>query len=390
MQGFVLKPSCLIGLLVAAATFAAECQAAQTAAATAPRYRLHDLGVLEGGYPGKPIEMWAKDINNLGEVVGVSLHHDGLNNVGFLWRNGELQPLRDPAGRLVGSARGINDRGDIVADSPDGIPVVYRANGSVTDLRAGLGPRWPYGGGMMINNAGWVAGHIYGPDTPSEVTFLYDGRRSQVVDIPGLSSHTPVALNDAGDLLVDAYRGADIEPYLYSEGRATRLPRYSLGDGDATAYSGLNDAGQLIGTDYAVHQGNRGFVYDRGSDTFHFLGERGDGSPYPMDINEHGWAVGSWDGHGGFLYRDGQTLAFDDLLVNRPAGSLDDVSLTGINDAGQIIGFGYRRVSLGWEAHAFLANPVPEPAAFAMWLAGLGVVGWVARRRPAPGVAAAP
>jgi uncharacterized membrane protein len=216
MKPSILKPSCLLGSLVVAAMLTGECQAVQAAAVEVPRYRLRNLGVLEGAYPGKPIEMWAQDINNRGDVVGMSLHHDGLNNVGFLYRNGQLQPLRHPAGRLVGNARGINDRGDIVADSPDGIPVVYRADGSMTDLRTGLGPRWPYGGGMMINNAGWVAGQIYGPDTPSEVTFVYDGRRSQVLDIPGLSSHTPVALNDAGELLVDAYRGADTEHYLYS------------------------------------------------------------------------------------------------------------------------------------------------------------------------------
>ena len=382
MKPSILKPSCLLGSLVVAAMLTGECQAVQAAAVEVPRYRLRNLGVLEGAYPGKPIEMWAQDINNRGDVVGMSLHHDGLNNVGFLYRNGQLQPLRDPAGRLVGNARGINDRGDIVADSPDGIPVVYRADGSMTDLRTGLGPRWPYGGGMMINNAGWVAGQIYGPDTPSEVTFVYDGRRSQVLDIPGLSSHTPVALNDAGELLVDAYRGADTEHYLYSQGRATRLPRYSPGDGDFTAYTGLNDAGQLVGTDYTVHGGNRGFVYDRGSGTFHFLGERGDGSPYPTDINEQGWAVGNWDGHGGFLYRDGRTLAFDELLVHGSAGRFEEMSLSGINDAGQIIGYGLRRGRLGWEAHAFLANPVPEPAALAQWLAGLGVLVWVARRRP--------
>jgi hypothetical protein len=144
----------------------------------------------------------------------------------------------------------------------------------------------------------------------------------------------------------------------------------------------LNDAGQLIGTDYTVHGGNRGFVYDRGSGTFHFLGERGDGSPYPTDINEQGWAVGNWDGHGGFLYRDGRTLAFDELLVHGSAGRFEEMSLSGINDAGQIIGYGLRRGRLGWEAHAFLANPVPEPAALAQWLAGLGVLVWVARRRP--------
>jgi hypothetical protein len=32
-------------------------------------------------------------------------------------------------------------------------------------------------------------------------------------------------------------------------------------------------------------------------------------------------------------------------------------------------------------AFSFVANPVPEPETYAMLMAGLGVVGWVARRR---------
>lgn len=61
--------------------------------------------------------MWALDINNRGEVVGASLQHDGLNNVGFVSCDGRLQPLRDAAGWPAGSARDINDRGDTVADT---------------------------------------------------------------------------------------------------------------------------------------------------------------------------------------------------------------------------------------------------------------------------------
>lgn len=101
-----------------------------------------------------------------------------------------------------------------------------------------------------------------------------------------------------------------------------------------------------------------------------------------MYINEQGRAIGSWDGHGDFLYRDGRTLAFDDLLEGGSAGRFDELSLSGINDAGQIIGNGYRREPLGWEAHAFLANPVPELAAVAQLLCGLGMLGWIACRRP--------
>lgn len=43
-------------------------------------------------------------------------------------------------------------------------------------------------------------------------------------------------------MLIDDPDSLDLEQYLYSRGRATRLLQYSLGDGDFTAYSGMNDA----------------------------------------------------------------------------------------------------------------------------------------------------
>lgn len=56
----------------------------------------------------------------------------------------------------------------------------------MTDLRTGLGSQWRYGDASMINNAGWVADKVYGPGTPTNVTFVYDGTRSRLPDIPGV------------------------------------------------------------------------------------------------------------------------------------------------------------------------------------------------------------
>ena len=47
---------------------------------------------------------------------------------------------------------------------------------------------------------------------------------------------------------------------------------------------------------------------------------------------------------------------------------------TGINDRGQII-------TNASDGHSYLLTPVPEPETYAMFLAGLGLMGFIARRR---------
>ena len=50
-----------------------------------------------------------------------------------------------------------------------------------------------------------------------------------------------------------------------------------------------------------------------------------------------------------------------------------------INDNGWIVGYAHNSIT-GAE-HAFLLTPVPEPETYAMFLAGLGLMGFMARRR---------
>ena len=49
---------------------------------------------------------------------------------------------------------------------------------------------------------------------------------------------------------------------------------------------------------------------------------------------------------------------------------------TGINDKGQII-------ANASDGHAYLISPIPEPETYAMFLAGLGLMSYIVRRRTA-------
>ena len=50
-----------------------------------------------------------------------------------------------------------------------------------------------------------------------------------------------------------------------------------------------------------------------------------------------------------------------------------------INDSLWIVGNAYNSISQ--ETHAFLLTPIPEPETYALFMAGLGLMGFVARRR---------
>ena len=51
----------------------------------------------------------------------------------------------------------------------------------------------------------------------------------------------------------------------------------------------------------------------------------------------------------------------------------------GINNAGQIVGSGF----INGKERAYLITPVPEPETYALMVAGLGLLGFMLRRRRA-------
>ncbi len=200
-----------------------------------------------------------------------------------------------------------------------------------------------------INNVGQIVGNSsVGP-------FLLSVGTYTALNLPG----PPSGINDSGQI-VGSYAN---HGFLYNNGSFTTLDvPSSLGGNfgvDFTVASGINAAGQIVGTfQYTVRPrppviSDRGFLFSAGTYSA-FSDPVSPARTYPSAINNSGQIVGSEDRAVGgvlagtrqaFLLSNGEYTRFD------PPGSVDSEAF-GINNAGQMVG--YYQTTLGGPKHGFL------------------------------------
>jgi hypothetical protein len=367
--------------LVAASCMGAALPAQAAAAAAVLRYEIKALAV-----PAGADALIASDLNDLGAVTGWVRNEGNPTpyGVGFVWRNGRTTLLDPPAPAVASPGLAINNRGEVAGAVLDATlaarPFVYR-NGSIVDLRPEPVDRYA-GGATDINNAGAVTGALETPGGPFK-TFVHDGRQLKFLEVQGETNHAGLAINDAGDVLMQSVYPDRVSHYLYRDGQVTKLPEFGPDPdpGWRTFYDTMNNAGQLLGYVESVDQPGPRFIYNSLDGTVDFLNVPDPGVISPADLNDSGWVVGYWGGRNGFIYRDGQLLAFDELLRPDVRAQWSDMRLVGVNNAGQVIGTGLLAGPDGSVFRTFVATPVPEFDTAALMLAGLGAVAWVTRQR---------
>lgn len=214
------------------------------------------------------------------------------------------------------------------------------SNGTMTDLGT-LGGTDSMG--YDVNIAGQVTGYSStGIRTPSGDiyhAFLYsNGAMTDLGALEGGNNSMGMSINDSGQVSGFSGTGGDFNnphAFLYSNGIMNDLGTLS---GSTNSYGhGINSAGQVVGMD-SLYYGSG--VYYRA-----------------------------------FLYSNGSMTDLNTLID--PAAGWSLTTASDINDAGQIVGYG----SIAGETRAFLLTPVPEPETYAMFLAGLVLVGHIAGRR---------
>lgn len=300
-----------------------------------------NLGTL-GGTNAWAVEAAFNATLGVAQVAGSSLTAAGATRA-FLWTAGgsggvpgnpQMQNL-GTLGGTVSEASAINAVGQVTgyADTATGVDRAFLyTSGSMVDIGAkvaaaagsgGLGLPWSYGFG--INASGQVCGTAYDDAFVTERAFLY------------------------------------------SSGSVRNLG--SLGGGLAAAEA-INDAGRVTGRSTTAAGNELAFLWN--GSTMTSLGALGQGAySYGMAINSSGVVVGasSIDAadsiFNAFVTLSGTMLNLNALLDTSGTGwTLTEA--TGINDAGQIVGYG----SYGGARRGFLLNPL-APATLT-WSGGSG------------------
>jgi len=310
-------------------------------------YSVTDLGTLGGGNSG------ATAINNSGQIVGHSDIAGNASTHAFLYSNGVMSDL-GTLGGTSSDAFALNDSGQVAGSASTAHNAATHAflysGGGMVDLGT-LGVGGTSSSAAGINNSGQVVGTASTAYDATAHAFLYSG--GAMSDLGTLGGYDSFAydINNKGQVVGNSFlRRSPQHAFLYSGGVMNDIG-ILLGDNIQSNAVAINDNGQ-------VAVGGGAFLYSDGVMTNLNTGAYWSWSVQGM--NNKGQLVGIHRGYGfahAVLYSDGTLVDLNDQLVSNDA-YLSLISAVGINDAGQIVGYGLTGGVLGYgDIHAFLLTP---------------------------------
>ena len=282
---------------------------------------------------------WA--VNATGAVVGWST--DGAVTRPFLFTDaGGTVELPATANRTRGMARDLNAAGVAVGElsSPDPGHAFRWSSGPVAQDLGVLGPG-PMSEAWGVNETGAVVGGSdYGGFSPH--AFLYTDTGGMIDITPGQDSGRAYDVTDGGVVVGYMSAGGGLRAFRWAGGSLEDL---GVPGGFAHSFGfAINEAGQVAGcADSATGNTERITRYTDGVG-WEILGGAGD-TNCAWGMNAFGDVVGNGlpTGTGilrAFLYTDAGGMQDLELMTNRtPLLRLLDA--TDINDAGQIVGYGW-------------------------------------------------
>jgi len=339
----------------------------------------------------------ARDINDLGQIVGESTLPGDLVARATIWNNGFPSELGGLNAGDNSVAWAINNNGVAVGSndfaSGERTAALFQ-NGTVTNLGATIGSQ---GNSVAwdINDAGVVVGQA--PINPGFAKgFVWDPTNGTQVagTLPGFMGGANKAINNSGVIAGHSFFFGDPDNATLAlpDGRGG-YEAFDIGPSgfNVSFATAVSDSGIVVGHTNGAGLGGptggwQAVIYEpdgRGGTNYIPLG-RLDGlsNSEANDVNDSGLVVGfGFDGDGlgiaprAFAWIDGVMTDLNDLLEPNS----DFVQLyqaTGVNENGDIVGFGETRGGnlAGFVIHGF----VPAPGTLPL-LAATGVL--AARRR---------
>ncbi len=310
------------------------------------RYEIIELGTLGG------TQSFARDINNQGQITGNARTSDNQLHA-YIWENGVMTSLGTLPGHSFSRGYSINETGQIVGESDNNQSQAFLwSEGTMTNIgNLGLGTAVAHG-----NNA---RGQIVGASSTVNGlrAFLFDRGRMTGLGTLGGNSSRAWSINNAGAIVGLARNSSGVShAFLWERGTMKDLGSLAGDAGFSEAYS-LNAAGAVVGRSAVPEGSQRAFLWSRGTMTN--LGTVDDlRFSRANEINNRGTIVGTASRFEGFsgtavVWLDGVIHDLNTLV--EPTGFVL-TSAEGINDAGEIVGFG----TLNGQTRAFLAIPARQ------------------------------
>jgi probable HAF family extracellular repeat protein len=330
-------------------------------------------------------------MNDSAQIVGVSNTASAVH--AFLWQNGTMTDLGSPG--ATSEASGINNSGQVVGFSaanvfPGTEHAVLWQNGVMTDLGTPSG--FTDSAGFAINASGQVVGagafggaahaFLWSPTIPN-------GTTGSFVDLGTLGGtfSRAFSINSFGEVVGQTSLPGDTaqHAFLWQNGIMTDLG--TLG-GSVSFATAINDAGQVVGVAQTANGHEHAFLWtpnarNSSSGSMKDLGTLDSGTFSEAEAIDGSGHVG---GISNFKL-NGDVSLFGHAFLRQKNGDLIDLNgqipansgwvlggADAINVSGQIAGSGTITVNGQTQSHAFLLNPIVQPAA-AVRLARIPITG---------------
>ncbi|MBP0132435.1 MAG: PEP-CTERM sorting domain-containing protein [Nitrosospira sp.] len=355
----------LVGLLVGVGT----------GQSNASGYTFTDLGTLGGSHS------MAMGINNAGQVVGffTIIGSDNSYNHAAIWNGTIGTVLVGSLGEYGSYASDINNAGQVVGSASGGgigleailwngtIPLEF---GKASDAYA-------------INDAGQVVGWYDHCVLGCAHATLWNGTTPTDLGTLGGTGSSAFGINNASQVVGYAFTTGNATYHATIWNGTTPTDLGTLGGLISSAYA-INDAGQVVGGSYTSDNAAYHATIWNGT-TPTDLGTLGGLISFAYAINDAGQVVGDSYTSDNATYHatiwNGTTLTDlnDFLSVSEVNAGWILQAASDINDNGWIVGGAYNTITGAYQG--FLLTPVPEPETYAMFMAGFGLMGFIARRR---------